>query len=226
MTQRDAKLSRPHDGQKVRHTVNRYTILAPIYDFVSFEWPIYRPGRVAAIDSLRLRPGLTVLVVGCGTGLSMPLLAHRLGGSGHIVGVDLSPDMLRTAGRHRRLPTDQTLIQSDATHLKASDLPADLGPIDAVLFAYSLSLMDPWRSAWSATTTLLGSGTRIAIADMARPRRGGPLARAGARALTAAGGSDIDAHPWQALEQTCTDVRSETFWGGHVRVYSGVWPGQ
>lgn len=205
--------------------MNRYTLLAPIYDVVSFEWPIYRTGRLAAIDGLDLRLGQTVLVIGCGTGLSMPMLARCLGGSGHIVGVDSSPDMLRSARRHRRLSTTQTLIQADATQIKAADLPTDCGPINAVLFVYSLSVMNPWTSAWRATTDLLDTGARIAIADMARPDRGGPIARAGARALTAAGGSDIDAHPWQALEQACTDVRTQTFWGGHVQVRSGVWPG-
>ncbi len=205
--------------------MNRYTLLAPIYDVVSLEWPIYRTGRKAAIDALDLRPGHTVLVIGCGTGLSMPMLARRLGSSGHVVGVDTSADMLRAARRQRGLATPQTLIQADATHLKAADLPADCGPINAVLFAYSLSVMKPWTSAWRATTDLLDTGARIAIADMARPDRGGPIARAGARALTTAGGSDIDAHPWQALEQACTDVRSQSFSGGHVQVRSGVWPG-
>ena len=204
--------------------MNRYTCLAPLYDVVSFEWPIYRTGRQAAIDALDLRPGQTVLDIGCGTGLSMPMLARRLGRSGHVVGVDASADMLRSARHHRRLPTSHTLIQADATQLKTDDLPAGLGPIDAVLFAYSLSLMHPWMSAWRATMQLVGPGARIAIADMARPDRGGPVARAGARALTAAGGSDIDAHPWHVLEQTCTDVQAQTFWGGHVQVRSGARP--
>lgn len=204
--------------------MNRYTLLAPVYDVVSFEWPLYRTGRVAAIEDLMLRPGHTVLVIGCGTGLSMPLLARRLGESGHIIGVDASADMLRAARQHRRLPTPHTLIQADATQLRSCDVPADRDRIDAVLFAYSLSLMRPWQSAWRATTDLLDSGVRIAIADVARPTGGGAVARAGARALSAAGGADIDAHPWQALEQDCIDVHRQSLWGGHVQVRSGVWP--
>lgn len=203
--------------------MNRYTLLAPVYDAVSFEWPLYRPGRVAAISTLRLQPGETVLVVGIGTGLSVPLLTQRLGPHGHIVGVDASADMLRAASRHTYLSTHQSLIHADATKVSVAHLPAELGPIDAVLFVYSLSLMDPWPSAWQAVTALLEPGARIAIADLARPHHGGPLARAAARILSAAGGSDIDAHPWHALEQTCSDVHSDEFWGGHVQVRSGRW---
>ncbi|CAN5466831.1 hypothetical protein BH23ACT6_BH23ACT6_09750 [soil metagenome] len=206
--------------------MDRYTALAPLYDVVSLERPIYRAGRVAAVDALRLQPGQTVLVVGSGTGLSTPLLASHLGPLGHIVGVDANSDMLKAAERHADLATRQCSITADATTLERSDLPEGLGEIHAVLFVYSLSLMDPWQAAWRAVTALLRPGAAIAVADMTLPHRGGVLARTAARLLCATGGSDISAHPWTALERECTDVQTREFWGGHIQVRAGSWPGR
>lgn len=203
----------------------RYAAFAPVYDLMSLERPVYRPGRLAAVQALRLQPGQTVLAVGCGTGLSLPVISSRLGPRGHVVGIDTSASMLRAARRHSDLPTRQTLIRADATHLNRGDLPADIDEIDAVLFVYSLSIMRPWQAAWQSVTDLLRPGARVAVADMALPDRGGIAGAAAARILCAAGGSDIDAHPWSAVERDCTAVTSQQFWGGHVQVRAGVWPG-
>jgi SAM-dependent methyltransferase len=57
----------------------------------------FEPLRAQAIAALRLAPGATVLDVGCGTGLSFELLRAGVGQSGHIVGIEQSPDMLARA---------------------------------------------------------------------------------------------------------------------------------
>jgi S-adenosylmethionine-diacylgycerolhomoserine-N-methlytransferase len=67
-------------------TTRRYTLAARFYDRLAAEW-VYRPGRVAAIEHLRLRPGEPVLDVGCGTGLNFALLLERVGPDGLVVGV-------------------------------------------------------------------------------------------------------------------------------------------
>ena len=206
--------------------MSRYAFLAPVYDLVSLEWPIYRPGRVAAVEALDLRAGQTVLVVGCGTGLSLPLLSRQVGGRGRLVGIDASPAMLSFAARRACPGTPHVLTHADATSLSSHDLPETLDGVDAALFCYSLSLMRPWLAAWRSVTALLSPGASVAVADLALPSRGGPPARLAARALSAAGGSDIEAHPWSALESECVDVRCLQLWGGHVQVRAGRWPGQ
>ena len=49
------------------------------------------------IQRLPVRRGATVLDVGCGTGLCLPLLQHKVGPTGAIIGIDASEQMLRVA---------------------------------------------------------------------------------------------------------------------------------
>lgn len=72
----------------------QYRRRAACYDF---EVAPFEPLRVDAVRALRLQPGATVLDVGCGTGLSFPLLHEGVGTGGRIVGIEQSPDMLALA---------------------------------------------------------------------------------------------------------------------------------
>ncbi len=53
--------------------------------------------RELLVQQLPARPGDTVLDVGCGTGLCLPLLQQKVGPSGVIVGIDASAQMLAQA---------------------------------------------------------------------------------------------------------------------------------
>lgn len=53
--------------------------------------------RRMAVVHLQLRPGDCVLDLGCGTGMSLPMLRDAVGAAGRVVGVDLSPEMLAVA---------------------------------------------------------------------------------------------------------------------------------
>jgi SAM-dependent methyltransferase len=56
------------------------------------------PGQLAQ-DRLDLQPGHHVVDLGCGTALTTLQLAHRVGESGSVVGVDISAEMLTHARR-------------------------------------------------------------------------------------------------------------------------------
>jgi SAM-dependent methyltransferase len=57
----------------------------------------YEAIREQAISLLELRPGQTVLDVGCGTGMSLPHLVAAVGPGGAVVAVDQCPEMLAQA---------------------------------------------------------------------------------------------------------------------------------
>jgi ubiquinone/menaquinone biosynthesis C-methylase UbiE len=57
----------------------------------------FRHWRELLVERLPVRRGDTVLDVGCGTGLCLPLLQHKVGRTGGIIGIDASEQMLQVA---------------------------------------------------------------------------------------------------------------------------------
>lgn len=66
-------------------------------DFYDYELLAFEPIREQAVACLDLRPGDTVLDVGCGTGLSFELMQRGIGADGRIVGVEQCPEMMAKA---------------------------------------------------------------------------------------------------------------------------------
>ena len=59
--------------------------------------PLFRPFAEVTIDELAPARGDAILDIACGTGIVARVAQERLGGRGHIVGVDVSPGMLGVA---------------------------------------------------------------------------------------------------------------------------------
>jgi ubiquinone/menaquinone biosynthesis C-methylase UbiE len=59
--------------------------------------PLFRPWAEMIFEQVGLSPGDRVLDVACGTGIVARVARERLGDAGHVVGVDVSPDMLAVA---------------------------------------------------------------------------------------------------------------------------------
>ena len=120
--------------------------------------------RRRVVGMLGLNAGETVLDVACGTGLSIPLLAEAVGPAGRVIGVEVSPEMIRQA---RERVARGGLAQ--VTLIEASMEEAALaGPLDAVLFNYTHDVLQSpkaLRNVFSATRP----GARIAIAGIKHP---------------------------------------------------------
>lgn len=203
-------------------TLDPYGPAAVLYDMLSLEWPIYRRGRIAAVEALGLERGDRVLDLGCGTGLNLRHLLARVGSTGHVVGVDASPDMLGVAARRvrRRGWANVTLVRGDATSLD----PGAWAPVDAALATYVLSVVPDPGAGWRVLRAGVRPGGRVAVVDMADPRGPWRALRPATRTLTALGGADIEARPWRAVEDELVDVSRAAFWGGHVQVRVGTVP--
>ncbi|HEY2994133.1 MAG TPA: methyltransferase domain-containing protein [Methylomirabilota bacterium] len=118
-----------------RQVERAYELLAPVYDFI-FDW-IFAPGRQAAISHLGLQSNETVLEVGIGTGLNLPLYPP----SCRLTGIDLSGEMLDKAVErtHKLAMSGVVLKVMDATSMDFAD-----DAFDKALATYTISAVpDP-----------------------------------------------------------------------------------
>ncbi|RJN32308.1 class I SAM-dependent methyltransferase [Nesterenkonia natronophila] len=207
----------------------KYTTIAPLYDLLSAEYPIYGAGRRRLLQLMDLQRGQQVLDIGCGTGLNFSLLREQIGAEGILVGIDRSAAMLARAQRkaERNGWKNIILIHADATALDEPSVSAHVvreggRPLaDAALATYSLSLMVDWPRAWRVMWELTTPEARLGICDMQEPNGPGRVCRPLAKAVCRLSGSDIAAHPWTALEHDCTNVLHASLRSGHVQVRTG-----
>lgn len=61
--------------------------------------PLFQPWVDSLLEDVELGPGTRVLDIACGTGIVARMAKERLGATGKVVGVDLSPQMLAVARR-------------------------------------------------------------------------------------------------------------------------------
>ncbi|TAK57223.1 MAG: methyltransferase domain-containing protein [Dehalococcoidia bacterium] len=145
----------------IETTQRQYRRNAVFYNLV--DRPLRRVRR-RAVAALQLRPGDTALDFGCGTGLSFDELERAVGRDGRIIGVDVSPDMLRRARARiaERGWTNVTLIESSADAVELE--PAS---VDGVICFYTHDIMNS-REALERAVAALRRGGRIVTAGVKR----------------------------------------------------------
>lgn len=151
---------------RLEEVAKNYDALARFYD-LGDRWlsrPFARIGqlRAATVERLALGTGDSVLDIGCGTGLNLPLLAEAVGPTGRVVGLDYSEGMLREARRRVEANgwDNVELVQGDAALLEGVG-----GPFDAVMSTWALGIVDDLPSALERAVDVLEPRGRLAILD-------------------------------------------------------------
>ncbi len=146
-----------------RHVERAYEFYAPVYDLV-FDW-IFAPGRSAATSQLRLQPEDSVLEIGIGTGLNLPLYPATV----RLTGIDLSSEMLDKAiERVQELGMPNvTLKVMDATSLDFGD-----NEFDKAVATYTISAVpDPVGVLREMRRVVKPGGTLVILNHFRSERR-------------------------------------------------------
>ncbi len=202
----------------------RYGLGARFYDVLSAERLVYRAGRERGIAALDLRRGFRVLDVGCGTGLNLAPLLVRVGAGGAVLGVDRSAAMLRPARNKVAAHGWRNVELRCGDAARIADIAGDAAPFDAIVFTYSLSIIDRWQYAFDQALGLLRPGGRIAVVDMAMPTGRWRVLWPLARLACFTGGADPYREPWNRLLASTEEPTHDTVKGGHIHVAAGTRP--
>jgi len=179
-----------------------YRSQAARYDRRTEAFGLWRERLVALLPA---RPGDTVLDVGCGTGLCIPLLRDKVGPTGTIVGIDASEQMLQLA-------RDRVAAQG-WDNVRLIEAPADRapidGPADAALFCAVHDVLQS-RAALRRVFEHLRPGATVAAGGgkwppgpLLRPLRGWVTAM---HAPFVADFTGFD-KPWRLLAEFVPDLR-------------------
>jgi phosphatidylethanolamine/phosphatidyl-N-methylethanolamine N-methyltransferase len=112
-----------------------YQNIAKVYDYTY--GPTLHPGRIEAIEKMRIRPGTQVLEVGVGTGINLGMYPR----SARITGIDLSSRMLAKA--QKRID-EKGLKNCDVMEMDATKMTFADNAYDVVYAPYVISVVpDP-----------------------------------------------------------------------------------
>jgi S-adenosylmethionine-diacylgycerolhomoserine-N-methlytransferase len=126
----------------------------------------YLLGRDPMLSGLDVPKDGSVLEIGCGTGRNL-VKAARLYASAQVFGIDISSEMLRSAGRsiadaglHGRV----RLAYADAASFDPEKTFGRTN-FDRIFISYSLSMIPQWRDVMRAAVGLLAPGGELHIVD-------------------------------------------------------------
>ena len=126
-----------------------------------------------------LKPGQTVLDLGSGAGLDCILAAKKVGETGHVIGVDMTPEMIERAQANvKRLKLNNVEFR----HGYLESLPVENNTVDVIISNCVINLSPDKSKVFGEAFRVLAPGGKLAVSDIVTD---GPLPEAIKKSLSA-----------------------------------------
>jgi arsenite methyltransferase len=120
-------------------------------------------GVASPVRHAGLRPGETVLDLGCGAGIDTVLAAHQVGRGGHVYALDFLPEMLE---RTEQAAAAAGLANVEPVEGTMEAIPLPDSSVDAVISNGSINLSPRKARVFAECARVVRAGGRMCVADV------------------------------------------------------------